>query len=41
MKRQFYRFGTLPVETKMKIDLPIRSVRRIDIALTDMLASAA
>jgi uncharacterized membrane protein YeaQ/YmgE (transglycosylase-associated protein family) len=39
MNRQFYRFDMGQVESKMKIDLPIRSVKRIDIALTDMLAS--
>ena len=39
MNRQFYRFDTDQVERKMKIELPIRSVKRIDIALTDMVAS--
>ena len=39
MNRQFYRFDTDQVERKMEIDLPSRSVKRIDIALTDMVAS--
>ena len=39
MNRQFYRFDTGQVERKTKINSLIRSVKRIDIALTDMVAS--